>query len=63
MSERPCTECKGARLKPTSLAVTVGDKNVHQFTLMSVREALGFLSTVRLTETERLIGGRDAAVR
>jgi excinuclease ABC subunit A len=58
MADRPCPECHGARLKPTSLAVTVGERNIHQFTLMSVREALGFLSGVTLTETERLIGGR-----
>jgi excinuclease ABC subunit A len=58
MSERPCTECKGARLKPTSLAVTVGEKNIHEFTLMSVRESLAFLRDVELSQTERLIGGR-----
>ncbi len=58
MADRPCPECHGARLKPTSLAVTVGERNIHQFTLMSVREALGFLSGVTLTDTERLIGGR-----
>jgi excinuclease ABC subunit A len=58
ISERPCSECKGARLKPTSLAVTVGDRNIHQFTLMSVREGLHFLSGLELTDTERLIGGR-----
>ena len=33
MADRPCPECKGARLKPTSLAVTVGERNIHQFTL------------------------------
>ena len=43
MADRPCPECHGARLKPTSLAVTVGERNIHEFTLMSVREALGFL--------------------
>jgi excinuclease ABC subunit A len=58
MSERPCTECGGARLKPTSLAVTVGDRNISEFTRFSVREALGFLSDLSLTDTERLIGGR-----
>ena len=58
MAERPCTECKGARLKPTSLAVTVGERNISEFTLMSVREALEFLRSVELSETERLIGGR-----
>jgi excinuclease ABC subunit A len=58
MSERPCEECHGARLKPTSLAVTVGERNIYQFTLMSVGEALAFLDTVAMTETEHLIGGR-----
>ncbi len=58
MSERPCRECGGARLKPTSLAVTVGERTIHEFTLMSVREALGFLRSLALTDTERLIGGR-----
>ncbi len=58
MADRPCPECQGARLKPTSLAVTVGSQNIHQFTLLSVREALGFLDQLALTETERLIGGR-----
>jgi len=58
MAERPCPECKGARLKPTSLAVTIGERNIYQFTLMSVREALAFLDQLELSQTERLIGGR-----
>ncbi len=58
MSERPCEECHGARLKPTSLAVTVGERNISEFTRMSVGEALTFLDTLAMTETERLIGGR-----
>ncbi len=58
MADRPCPECHGARLKPTSLAVTVGGLNIHEFTLLSVREALGFLDGLSLSETERLIGDR-----
>ncbi|HET6475742.1 MAG TPA: excinuclease ABC subunit UvrA [Thermoleophilia bacterium] len=58
MADRPCPECKGARLKPTSLAVTVGERNIHAFTLMSVRESLDFLNDLSLSDTERLIGGR-----
>ncbi len=58
MADRPCPECHGARLKPTSLAVTVGGLNIHEFTLLSVREALGFLGGLSLSETERLIGDR-----
>ena len=58
MSFRPCPECNGARLKPEVLAVTVGDKNIHEFTRMSVTRALEFLDELELTETEQLIGAR-----
>jgi excinuclease ABC subunit A len=58
MSFRPCPVCNGARLKPEVLAVTVGDKNIHQFTQMSVTRALEFLDQLQLTETEQLIGAR-----
>jgi excinuclease ABC subunit A len=58
MSFRPCPVCKGARLKPEVLAVTVGDKNIHEFTQMSVTRALRFLGELELTETEQLIGAR-----
>jgi excinuclease ABC subunit A len=58
MSFRPCPTCKGARLKPEVLAVTVGERNIHQFTQMSVTRALQFLDDLKLTETEQLIGAR-----
>src|SRR5207237_3934638 len=58
MSFRPCPTCKGARLKPEVLAVTVGRKNIHEFTQMSVTRALEFLDALKLTETELLIGAR-----
>ena len=58
MSFRPCPVCNGARLKPEVLAVTVGDKNIHEFTQMSVTRALEFLDQLELTETEQLIGAR-----
>jgi excinuclease ABC subunit A len=58
MSFRPCPVCKGARLKPEVLAVTVGDRNIHEFTQMSVTRALRFLEELALTETEELIGAR-----
>src|SRR2546428_9156341 len=58
MSFRPCPTCKGARLKPEVLAVTVGEKNIHEFTQMSVTRALEFLDALKLTETEKLIGAR-----
>jgi len=58
MSFRPCPVCKGARLKPEVLAVTVHDKNIHQFTQQSVARALEFLGELDLTPTEELIGHR-----
>jgi excinuclease ABC subunit A len=58
MSFRPCPACKGARLKPEVLAVTVGGKNIHEFTQMSVTRALEFLDGLELSETEHLIGNR-----
>jgi excinuclease ABC subunit A len=58
MSFRPCPVCGGARLKPEVLAVTVGSKNIHEFTRMSVQRAIEFLDEVELSETEQLIGAR-----
>ena len=58
MSFRPCPACKGARLKPEVLAVTVGGKNIHEFTQLSVTRAIEFLDGLELTETEQLIGAR-----
>jgi excinuclease ABC subunit A len=58
MSFRPCPVCKGARLKPEVLAVTVGAKSIHEFTQLSVARALGFLDELGLTATEELIGHR-----
>src|SRR5881227_2758274 len=58
MSFRPCPVCHGARLKPEVLAVTVGDRNIHEFTKMSVTRSLEFLGGLQLTETEQLIGTR-----
>ena len=58
MSFRPCPVCKGARLKPEVLAVTVGGRSINEFTQMSVARALEFLDELGLTETEVLIGQR-----
>jgi excinuclease ABC subunit A len=58
MSFRPCPVCKGARLKPEVLAVTVGGQNIHQFTRLSITRALRFISDLGLSETEQLIGVR-----
>ena len=58
MSFRPCPACKGARLKPEVLAVTVGERNIHEFTQLSVAGALRFLDQLELSPTEELIGAR-----
>jgi excinuclease ABC subunit A len=55
MTLRPCPECKGARLRPESLAVTVGGLGIHEFTRMSARRAIDWLGELELTETERQI--------
>jgi excinuclease ABC subunit A len=58
MSFRPCPVCKGARLKPEVLAVTVGGKNIHEFTQMSVTRSIEFVDSLELTKTEQLIARR-----
>src|SRR5512134_3411308 len=58
MSFRPCPACGGARLKPEVLAVSVGERNIHQLTQLSVTRAIEFLDGLELTETEQLIGAR-----
>ncbi len=56
MQQMPCPDCHGDRLKPESLAVTVGGLNIIEFTRLSVTEALDFLSNLKLTEREHAIG-------
>jgi excinuclease ABC subunit A len=58
MREVPCRACKGARLKPTSLAVTVGGKNIAEIAAMSIDGAAGFLRQLDLSERERQIAER-----
>ena len=54
----PCKECDGRRLKKSSLAVTVCDKNIHEITSMSIGNLYGFLGTMELTKQQQLIGHR-----
>jgi len=58
MSVRPCPACGGARLKPSSLAVTVAGHNIHQLSQLSIRECTGFLGRLPLTPTEEAISRR-----
>ena len=58
MREVPCHSCHGARLKPTSLAVTVGGKNIAEISAMSIDESAAFLQQLVLTDRERQIAER-----
>ncbi len=58
MSLRPCPTCKGARLKPEVLAVTIAGKSINEFALLSVTRALEFVDELGLSTTEELIGHR-----
>ena len=58
MSHVPCPKCKGARLRPEALAVSVGGKNIHELTELSVTEAQGFFEAVEFTPREWLIAER-----
>ena len=58
MREIPCRACGGARLRPETLAVTVGDLNISQLTSMSIRDTLSFTRAARLSEREQMIAER-----
>lgn len=51
----PCRKCKGRRLNDEVLAITVGDKNIYEFTCMSVRQELDFINSLELNETQSII--------
>ncbi|WP_418790979.1 excinuclease ABC subunit UvrA [Phosphitispora sp. TUW77] len=55
MSTHPCPECKGARLKPETLAVKVGDKSIYEVTRLTVQEALEFFNGLVFSERESII--------
>ncbi|MBQ2651540.1 MAG: excinuclease ABC subunit UvrA, partial [Clostridia bacterium] len=58
MSEIPCKACKGRRLNPAALAVTVGGIDIIKFTEKSVTEALAFIDLLELNEKEHMIADR-----
>jgi excinuclease ABC subunit A len=58
MREIPCRVCGGARLRPETLAVTVGGLNISQLTDRSIRDTLGFTEEVELSEREHMIAER-----
>ena len=55
MSNNKCPKCKGARLNNEALAVTIGDKNIYEFTTMSIKEELEFINKVELSDKEKVI--------
>lgn len=58
MQITPCHTCRGQRLKPEALAVTVGDKNIYEITSMSIAKLTDFMKNLKLTETQQLIGNQ-----
>ena len=55
MSMRPCPECNGARLRPESRAVKIGELPIHEFTAMSAKRAIAWLEGLELSNQDRLI--------
>ena len=55
MADKPCPACKGQRLKPESLAVTVATQNIAEVCRLSISAAINFFDTLELTEREQLI--------
>mgnify|MGYP000915210315 FL=1 len=58
MTSKPCAACRGLRLRPESLAVTVGDRSIVELTAMSIRDTLSFFENLKFTEREAMIGSR-----
>lgn len=56
MQISPCESCKGMRLKPESLAVTISDKNIFEITSMSIGVLYDYLNNLELSETQQFIG-------
>jgi excinuclease ABC subunit A len=55
MSEKPCEDCGGKRLRPEALAVTIGGSNIHDLSAMSVEESIRFYDGLELNDTQKLI--------
>ena len=58
MSNNHCPKCKGARLKPEALAVTVGSKNIYDFTKMSINDELDYMESLEFSEKNRIISNQ-----
>jgi len=58
LSEQPCRSCKGARLRPEAAAVTVGRKNIHQLTELSIEKAQKFFNKLKLEKEKAVIASQ-----
>lgn len=58
MARRACPHCEGARLRPESLAVTVGGLNIHEFCVQTAKKGLAFIEDLELSEREQFIAAR-----
>jgi excinuclease ABC subunit A len=58
MREIPCRACKGARLRPETLAVTIDGRNIAELSALSIRDTLQVIETMELTEREQMIAER-----
>ena len=58
MSVKPCPSCGGARLRPESLAVTVGGMNISELSDLTVEHAIGFIKDLKLDARQKTIAGR-----
>lgn len=58
MRQKPCKSCKGARLKPVSLAVKIGNKNIAEMSAMSIGEVTEFITSLKLGKREMAIAQR-----
>jgi excinuclease ABC subunit A len=58
LSEQPCQKCEGARLRPEAIAVTVGGRNIHQLSSLSIEGAQKFFAKLKLNEEKAIIGAQ-----
>ncbi|ARC84044.1 excinuclease ABC subunit A [Clostridium argentinense CDC 2741] len=58
MSDNPCPKCKGARLSKEALSVTVGEKNIHEFSSMSILDEISYLDNLKLSEKNMIIAAQ-----
>ncbi len=55
LSEQPCQDCHGTRLRPEAIAVTIGDKNIRELTEMSIQQSLSFFKRLTLGKEQKVI--------